>query len=92
VPSEGLPSGPAILVGDFATLEAAERAEGMISDAYGPQSGVAIIDASIAPTVIQPGVWGVVLPIPAGSDAEGALQAFRLRFADLAPWTWVVTL
>jgi hypothetical protein len=87
-----LPPGPAILVGDFATRDQADAAAGSIASASAEGGTVGVIDSSSAPNVIQPGVWGVVVPIASGADPEVALQAFRVRFPDLAPWTWMVTL
>ena len=72
-------------------MELAKATAETILQVYGEGSGVAVIDGAVAPTVLQPGVWGVVLPIPTAPDPEAQLQAFRARFPDLAPWTWVVT-
>jgi hypothetical protein len=86
------PTGPtmAVLVGDFGAREAAEEVAARVLDAYGSASAE-VIDADGYPTVVQPGVWAVVLRLPADADLAARLEEFRGRFPDIAGWTWLVT-
>jgi len=53
---------------------------------------VAVIDSTVAPTAIMPGVWAVVTPSPADQDPVSALMAFREQFPQYSTNSWVVSL
>jgi hypothetical protein len=82
----------AILVGDFASTDQASTAEAQIAGVYGADAALRVIDSTIAPAVVMPGVWAVVMAIPSGEDPELSLQAFRNRLPQFADVSWVVSL
>jgi hypothetical protein len=81
----------AILVGDFGSSGVARGVRDAISAAY-PGGKVRMLTDDVAPTVVAPGVFAVVLALPAEADAQAALAAFRERFPDYSGQSWVVTL
>ena len=81
------PSIDEILVGDFASLDAANDAAARIHDAFG--SSATVIDSTQAPAVVRPGVWAVIMPV--SDDPEGDLARFREALPDLADWSWIVS-
>lgn len=82
----------AILVGDFATYEEAVGVRESLSASLAEGTTVAVIDSTVAPTAIMPGVWAVVTPIPADQDPVSALMAFREQFPQYSTNSWVVSL
>ncbi len=85
----GFPFG--ILVGDFATEAGARDAAATIAAAYGPDTTIEVITSNEEPTVVAPGVWAVILGVPAGTDPGLALAAFRTRLPRYDGWSWMVT-
>jgi hypothetical protein len=94
IPSPGSIVTPtdAILVGDFATLDEAADVGLAISTSLGDGTTTSVIDSTIAPAVIMPGVWAVVMPIAADQDPVTAILAFRERLPQYAGNSWVVSL
>jgi len=87
-----LPESPAadsILVGDFASVAAANSASTTIAAAFG--STPSIVDATTQPAVVRPGVWAVLIPIASGADAEAELARFRTAVPTFAGWSWIVS-
>lgn len=93
-PSPGTIVSPteAILVGDFATYDEAVGVRDSLSASLADGTTVAVIDSTVAPAAIMPGVWAVVTPIPADQDPVAALMAFRERFPEYTGNSWVVSL
>jgi hypothetical protein len=93
-PSPGTIVSPteAVLVGDFATYDEAVSVGGFILAGLGDGTTVAVVDSSVAPAAIMPGVWAVVMPIPADQDPVSALMSFRARLPQYAGNSWVVSL
>jgi hypothetical protein len=83
------PAGDAILVGDFSSVAAASDASATIGSALG--STPTIIDAKTQPAVVRPGVWAVLIPVPAGADSEAELARFRATVPAFAGWSWIVS-
>jgi len=89
-PAAELPEGLGILVGDFATREAAEAAAGVIAIRFGILPTV--IDASTHPTLIRPGAFAAVVPLADGVDPELELQRFRDLLPQTRTTSWIVAL
>ncbi len=83
------PAGDAIIVGDFSSAAAASDASATIGSALG--STPSIVDAKTQPAVVRPGVWAVLIPVPAGADAEDELARFRATVPAFAGWSWIVS-
>ena len=83
------PAGDAIIVGDFSSVAAASDASATIGSALG--STPSIVDAKTQPAVVRPGVWAVLIPVPAGADAEAELARFRATVPAFAGWSWIVS-
>src|SRR5438093_1771690 len=83
------PAGDSILVGDFASVAAANSASTTIAAAFG--STPSIVDATTQPAVVRPGVWAVLIPIASGADAEAELARFRTAVPTFAGWSWIVS-
>jgi hypothetical protein len=80
----------AVIVGDFATSTEAEAVAAAIKVAY-PDSGVDVVDSSVAPLAIRPGVYGALLRLPIDADPTVALATFRDRLPRFASNSWIVT-
>lgn len=89
-PAAELAEGLGILVGDFATREAAEAAAGVIAIRFGILPTV--IDASTHPTLIRPGAFAAVVPLADGVDPELELQRFRDLLPQTRTTSWIVAL
>ncbi len=89
-PATGLEAGLGILVGDFATREAAAMAVEVIGKRFGTEP--TIIDASTQPTLIRPGVYAVVVPLVEGADLESELQRFRDLLPQTSTTSWIVAI
>ena len=89
-PATELEEGLGILVGDFATREAAEAAAGVIAIRF--ETLPTIIDASTHPTLIRPGAYAAVVPLVDGVDAELELQRFRDLLPEYRTTSWIVAL
>ena len=80
----------AVIVGDFATsAEAAQVAEA-IRAAF-PASQVDVVDSSIAPSAIKPGVFGALLHLSDDADPTIAMAEFRSKLPAFASNSWIVT-
>jgi hypothetical protein len=88
-PAGGFVAG--ILVGDFASPEAAEMAEQSIHAAFDDATPIEVVDSTIAPNIVRPGVWAVVMLLPDGMDPLAALTDFRVRLPEYQDWSWVVS-
>lgn len=89
----GLASGvSAVLVGDFGDLQTAQQAAADITQVYGTTVDVEVIDSSVAPNAVQPGVWAVVVPLATDADPLAALMEFRTRMPQFASWSWIVSI
>ncbi len=80
----------AILVGDFASRVEAEAAAQQIRDVYGSGAAVKVLDSTLAPTAVRPGVWATILWIAPGADEQTELEVFRSRLPRFANSSWVV--
>lgn len=80
----------AVIVGDFAAAADAEAVATAIRSAY-PTSTVEVVDASMAPSAIRPGVYGAMLHLPADADPTASLATFRSRLPAYATTSWIVT-
>ena len=80
-----------ILVGDFATPEAAQTALTAIRATGGDAAWAKSVDASTAPHAVRPGAYGVFVPLAADAGARAALAAFRAALPAYASTSWVVT-
>ena len=80
----------AVIVGDFAMeAEAATVAEA-IGAAF-PESQVDVVDSSVAPFAIRPGVYGALLYLPVEADPTEALANFHRRLPEYVSNSWIVT-
>jgi hypothetical protein len=64
-PRRGGRSHAGILVGDFSSVEAADSAVATIQQAFGGAATLEIVDSLTAPNIVRPGVWAVVMLLPA---------------------------
>ena len=80
----------AVIVGDFATTAEAEAVAAAIREAY-PDAGVDVVDSSVAPLAIRPGVYGALLHLPIDADPTAALATFRDRLPRYSANSWIVT-
>jgi hypothetical protein len=80
----------AVIVGDFATTVEAEIVAAAIRVAY-PDAAVDVVDSSVAPLAIRPGVYGALLHLPIDADPTAALATFRERLPRYAANSWIVT-
>jgi hypothetical protein len=80
-----------ILVGDFATPEAAQAAAATIQGAGGIAASARVVDATSAPHALRPGAYGVLVPLAVEADPPSALAAFRATLPAYASTSWVVT-
>lgn len=80
----------AVIVGDFTTTGEAEAVAASIRAVY-PDSRVDVVDSSVAPLAIRPGVYGALLHLPVDADPTVALAAFRDRLPRYAANSWIVT-
>ena len=80
----------AVIVGDFTTAGEAEAVATAVRTAY-PDSRVDVVDSSVAPLAIRPGVYGALLHLPIDADPTAALAAFRERLPSYAANSWIVT-
>lgn len=80
----------AVIVGDFATTAEAEIVAAAIREAY-PDAGVDVVDSSVAPLAIRPGVYGALLHLPIDVDPTAALATFRDRLPRYSANSWIVT-
>ncbi|HET6712594.1 MAG TPA: hypothetical protein VFI59_02655 [Actinomycetota bacterium] len=80
----------AVIVGDFMTTGEAEAVAASIMAVY-PDSRVDVVDSSVAPLAIRPGVYGALLHLPVDADPTAALAAFRERLPGYAANSWIVT-
>jgi hypothetical protein len=80
-----------ILVGDFSTPEAAQAALTAIRATGGAAASARSVDASTAPHALQPGAYGVFVPLALDADPRAALAAFRAALPAYAATSWVVT-
>ncbi|MGZ5297463.1 MAG: hypothetical protein ACXWYT_11105 [Actinomycetota bacterium] len=88
-PVDGYVAG--ILVGDFASTEAADTAVQSIHAAFGETTPVEVVNSITAPNIVRPGVWAVVMLLPDGVDPLSALADFRSRLPEYQDWSWVVS-
>ncbi len=80
----------AVIVGDFMTsAEAAQIAEA-IRVAF-PSSQVDVVDSSMAPSAIKPGVFGALLHLPDDADPTIAMADFRSKLPAFVSNSWIVT-
>ena len=56
-----------------------------------PDSRVDVVDPSVAPLAIRPGVYGALLHLPVDADPTAALAAFRERLPGYSANSWIVT-
>ena len=80
----------AVIVGDFATPAEAEAVVEVIRAAY-PASSVDLVDSSIAPSAIKPGVFGALLHLPEDADPTAAMAEFRSKLPAFVSNSWIVT-
>jgi hypothetical protein len=80
----------AVIVGDFVTSAEAAGVAHAIRAAF-PSSQVDVVDSSIAPSAIKPGVFGALLHLPDDADPTVAMAEFRSRLPEFAPNSWIVT-
>jgi hypothetical protein len=80
-----------ILVGDFSGVDAANGVAAVIQQAFGGAAILEVVDSLTAPNIVRPGVWAVVMLLPEGADALGALGDFRSRLPQYQDWSWVVS-
>jgi hypothetical protein len=80
----------AVIVGDFATTAEAEIVAAAIRVAY-PDAAIDVVDSSVAPLAIRPGVYGALLHLPIDADPTAALATFRERLPRYAANSWIVT-
>ncbi len=85
-PSTGL----AILVGDFASSDAAEQAAVRVRGATDAE--VRVIGHPQAPLAIRPEAFAVVFGLTAEDDPQLVLDGLRARLPEFASMSWVVTL
>ena len=88
-PADGYIAG--ILVGDFASPEAADAAVADILATFGDATPVEVVDSLTAPNIVRPGVWAAVMLLPDGVDPLAALADFRSRLPQYQDWSWVVS-
>lgn len=79
-----------ILVGDFATPEAAEAVAAEVRAAVSGGERARLIDATTSPHAVRPGAYGVLLPLAPRADPQAALAAFRATLPAYAASSWVV--
>jgi cell division septation protein DedD len=80
-----------ILVGDFASPEAADAAVENIHASFGDMTPVEVVNSTTAPNIVRPGVWAVVMLVPDGMDPLAALADLRSRLPEYQDWSWVVS-
>lgn len=80
----------AVIVGDFTTRDEAGTVVATIQVAY-PGAVVEVVDASIAPLAIRPGVYGALLHLPIDADPTASLAEFRAALPQYAADSWIVT-
>jgi len=80
----------AVIVGDFETAEQAATVAVTIRAAY-PGSQVDVVDSSVAPLAIRPGVFGAMLHLAADADATEAIAEFRASLPEFGSNSWIVT-
>ncbi len=88
-PADGYIAG--ILVGDFASPEAADAAVQTILATFGDATPVEVVDSLTAPNIVRPGVWAAVMLLADGVDPLAALADFRSRLPEYRDWSWVVS-
>ena len=79
-----------VIVGDFDLTRGAEAVAASIEAVY-PDSRVDVVDSSVAPLAIRPGVYGALLHLPVDADPTAALAAFRERLPRYSANSWIVT-
>lgn len=80
----------AVIVGDFATSAEAAQVADAIRLAF-PSSRVDVVDSSIAPSAIKPGVFGALLHLPEDADPTAAMAEFRSKLPAFVSNSWIVT-
>jgi len=80
----------AVIVGDFATQGEAVTVAEAIRAAYAG-SRVDVVDSSIAPSAIKPGVYGALLHLPVDADPTAALATFHRVLPEYVSNSWIVT-
>jgi hypothetical protein len=80
-----------ILVGDFASLEAADMVVQNIHASFGETTPVEVVNSTTSPNVVRPGVWAVVMLLPDDVEPLAALDDFRSRLPEYRDWSWVVS-
>jgi hypothetical protein len=88
-PADGYIAG--ILVGDFASPEAADAAAQTIHAAFDETTPVEVVNSMTAPNIVRPGVWAVVMLLPDGADPLSALVDLRSRLPEYQDWSRVVS-
>jgi hypothetical protein len=83
------PSEVGILVGDFATVDAAHAAVTTIRAPGGIGASASVVDAAAAPHALRPGAFGVFMPLASDADPRTALAAFRATFPAYASTSWI---
>lgn len=79
-----------ILVGDFATPQAAQAVAAEVRSAVSGGAQARLVDATTSPHAVRPGAYGVLLPLAPGADPQAALAAFRATLPAYASSSWVV--
>jgi hypothetical protein len=80
-----------ILVGDFATLDAADAVLQTIRASFGETTLLEVVTNATDPNIVRPGVWAVVMLVPDGTDPLAALDDLRSRLPEFNDWSWVVS-
>jgi hypothetical protein len=80
----------AVIVGDYPAVADAEAVAAAIRASY-PTSTVEVVDSTMAPLAIRPGVYGAMLHLPDDADPTAALAAFRTRLPAYSATSWIVT-
>ena len=80
----------AVIVGDFATSAEAEQVAQAIRGAF-PSSVVDVVDSTVAPSAIKPGVFGALLHLPEDADPTAAMAEFRGKLPAYASNSWIVS-
>lgn len=79
-----------MIVGDFATSAEAEQVAQVIRGAF-PSSEVDVVDSTVAPSAIKPGVFGALLHLADDADPTAAMAEFRARLPVYASNSWIVS-